>query len=168
MLSLHNPYTWLIAAALASGGYVSGRLHAWHNQTLQAAAERAEASEAARETERHANRSNTRINDARQKADQAALVANAAAARRLRQLAAARSEAAAACSRLDEPAAGVLPDRTREDLESLAQRANAEVRSLRGLQQYIREVVAPTCNIEFTKGGRSPPGITPTAVLEQP
>lgn len=149
LLSLLNPQLWLVGFVLATAGYGTGRLHSWHNSQLQQVALQAEASEAARETERLANRNNSRITDALTKADKAAVAANALAAERLRKLAAARSEAAGACSQLDEPAAGILPDRTRRDLESLAQRANAVTRQLAGLQRYLVEVVAPACPIEL-------------------
>lgn len=148
-LSLLSPQLWITAVVIATAGYGAGRLHAWHNAELDEVEQRAEASESARDLERLANRNNSRINDAINKADLAAFAANALAAERLRKLAAARSEAAAACSQLDEPAAGILPDRTRRDLESLAQRANAVTRQLAGLQRYLVEVVAPACQIEL-------------------
>src|SRR5438552_3935443 len=65
---------------------------------------------------------NERIGNELEAERRKAIDLGALSARRLRDLTAARSAAAAACSRLDEPAAGLLPDRTRIDLKSLADR----------------------------------------------
>lgn len=83
---------------------------------------------------------NERIGNELEAERRKAIDLGALSARRLRDLTAARSAAAAACSRLDEPAAGLLPDRTRIDLESLADRADETARALEAWQQREREL----------------------------
>jgi hypothetical protein len=101
------------------------------------------AAEQAREVERNAEKANRGIADALSEANRRASANSRLAADRLRALSAARSEAAAACSRLDAPAASIVPERTGVDLVALAERADDTARQLQACQSYIREVVKP-------------------------
>jgi hypothetical protein len=99
------------------------------------------AAEQAREVERTAEKANRGIADALSDANRRAASAGRLAADRLRALS--RSEAAAACSRLDAPAASIVPERTGVDLVALAERADDTARQLAACQTYIHEVVKP-------------------------
>lgn len=107
------------------------------------AADQLDASEAAREREQLANTENGKVIDELLKDRAAAVDAAASSADRLRKLSATRSAAAAACAGNHEAAAANLPDRTREDLESEADRADEVARQLAAAQAYIARVCRP-------------------------
>lgn len=140
---LFNPWVWLTAIALLASSYAGGRWHQYRHQIAAEAKAHLAQSEANREAERLANRANAGVTDALNQARAKAAVSESLASRRLRDLAAARSEAARSCSRLDEPAVGILPPNVGEALVEEAKRADEVVRRLTALQQYVREVCKP-------------------------
>lgn len=142
-MSLLDPRAWLAIALALLAAYGSGRYQQWKSDEKSHAAAMAIAAEHTRELERNAEKANRNISDALSEANRAAAANGKLAADRLRALSAARSEAAAACSRLDAPAASVVPDRTSEALIRLAERADDTARQLESCQRYIREVVKP-------------------------
>lgn len=133
-----------LAVALACGlSYAGGRYQQWRHDEKAHAADMAQAAEHAREVERNAEKANRGIADALSEANRRASANGRLAADRLRALSAARSEAAAACSRLDAPAASIVPERVVTDSLALAERADDTARQLQACQSYIREVVKP-------------------------
>ena len=140
-MSLLDPRVWAGLGLALAVGYGSGRLQQYVADEKAHAAAMAIASEHARELERNAEKANRNISDALSEANRAAAANGKLAADRLRALSAARSEAAASCSRLDAPAAQLIPERAVGDLVSLAQRADDTARQLESCQRYIREVV---------------------------
>lgn len=142
-MSFLDPRVLVALCVALLAGYVPGRFHQWRIDEKSHAADMALAAERTREAERNAEKANRGISDALSEANRRAIESERLASERLRALSAARSEAAAACSRLDAPAAGLLPERTRTDIESLAKRADETARQLQACQSYIREVVKP-------------------------
>lgn len=143
MLSILDPRLY-IAIAIACGlSYAAGRWTQWRADEKAHAADMAQAAEHAREAERNAEKENRGIADALSEANRRASANSRLAADRLRALSAARSEAAAACSRLDAPAASIVPERVVRDSVALAERADETARQLQACQSYIREVVKP-------------------------
>lgn len=135
---------WVVLGFAALGWAAAGvqtlRL-AWHEASTAKSA--AEASEAAREKERLANIENGKVTDELLKDNALARAAAASSAERLRNLSAGRSAAAAACAGNHETAAANLPDPTRVDLESQADRADEVARQLAAAQAYITSVCRP-------------------------
>lgn len=135
----------VIAAIAVSSGisFGAGRFYQYRADEKAHAADMALAAEKTRELERNAEKVNQRITDALSEANRRASANGRLAADRLRALSAARSEAAAACSRLDAPAASIVPERTGVDLVALAERADETARQLQACQSYVREVIKP-------------------------
>lgn len=138
-------YALVGALALAGLGWAGAGVQTVRLAWLQSSTDRAAraASEAAREKEQLANTENGKVIDELLKDRAAADAARATSAERLRNLSAGRSEAAAACAGNHETAAANLPDRTRVDLESLADRADEVARQLAAAQGYINKVCRP-------------------------
>lgn len=132
----------LVLAALgwAAAGVQTLRLAWLQTSTAEAATE---ASEAARAHEKLANTENRKVIDELLHDRAVAADAAASSAQRLRDLSASRSPAAAACAGNHETAAANLPDRTRIDLESQADRADEVARQLAAAQSYITRVCRP-------------------------
>jgi hypothetical protein len=105
-----------------------------------AAQEKMQASEAARIKERKDATENAKITDELLQEGAKARAAAASSAQRLRDLSSAASAAASACSRLNEPAAAILPPITRNDLESQADSADEVALRLSKLQAYVTSV----------------------------
>lgn len=143
MFSLLDPRLYIVVAVLCGAAYGGGRFHQWRADERSHAADMALAAEAAREAERNAEKANRGIADALSEANRRAATSGRLAADRLRALSAARSEAAAACSRLDAPAASVVSGPVVDDLVALATRADDTARQLEACQAYVREVVRP-------------------------
>jgi uncharacterized metal-binding protein YceD (DUF177 family) len=143
MLSLLDPRLYIAFAIACGVSYAAGRYQQYRADEKAHAADMALAAEKTRELERNAEKVNQRITDALSEANRRASANGRLAADRLRALSAARSEAAAACSRLDAPAAGTLPGVVRESLVNEAERADELARQLEALQSYVREVVKP-------------------------
>lgn len=120
----------LLLAASFGGGY---KLHGYmYDAAARQVAE--DALEQQRMNEK-VNRRNTDVYIAKIKA---AASAASARAERLRVLSTGGGEPAAACRELDVPAAQLLPGATRADLESLAERAQADGFDLAACQDYVR------------------------------
>ena len=133
----------LVLAMVAAGlGWTTAGVQSLRLAHLQTTTARAaeKASEAAREKERVANIENGKVTDELLQDAARARAAADSSAERLRQLSATRSPAAAACAGNHETAAANLPDRTREDLESQADRADEVARQLAAAQAYITQV----------------------------
>lgn len=143
MFSLLGPRLYIVIAVMCGAAYGGGRFQQWRADERSHAADMALASEKAREAERNAEKANRGIADALSEANRRASANSRLAADRLRALSAARSEAAAACARVDAPAIAVIPERTGADLVALAQRADDTARQLEACQSYVREVVKP-------------------------
>lgn len=153
LVSWRNARMTLMVALLGWALWGEWRVHALEQlrakEQLQAARDAAAASENARETERLADRANTRIADELLNAQRARDAAARTAAQRLRELAQARTESAsaqaalAACRSYAGPAVHVIPGPTRDALVELARDADAVSDQLRACQSYVRDVVTP-------------------------
>jgi hypothetical protein len=143
ILSILDPRLYMALAIACGLSYGAGRWTQWRADEKAHTADMAIAAEHAREAERTADRANRGIADALSDANRRAASAGRLAVDRLRALSAASSEAAAACSRLDAPAASIVPERTGVDLVALAERADDTARQLAACQTYVREVVKP-------------------------
>lgn len=143
MFSLLDPRLYLVIGALCLAAYGAGRWQQWRADEKSHAADMALAAEKTRELERNAEKVNQRITDALSEANRRASANGRLAADRLRALSAARSEAAAACSRLDAPAISLVPANVGADLVALAERADETARQLQACQSYVREVIKP-------------------------
>lgn len=125
------------------GLLVAAFLGGWHARSVKADADQLKIVQVQQAKERADNIENGKVTDELLKDRAMAVAAAASSADRLRKLSSTRSAAATACSRLDEPAAAIVPDRTRTDLESEADRANAVALNLTKLQDYVRRVCRP-------------------------
>lgn len=138
------PLAWVIAASVIVTALAGSHWKAYtageHTVQHEWDAERVAQAKAQQEKAAKDAAINERIGNELEAERRKAIDLGALSARRLRDLTAARSAAAAACSRLDEPAAGILPDRTRIDLESLADRADEAARQVSAWQQREREL----------------------------
>lgn len=134
----------VVLVALALWGAVG-----WHRVRQfeqRALAEQLQASENARETERLANRANTRINDELHTLTQQRNAAARQSAKRMRRLAEARAAAdaaAASCQRYEGPAVDVIPPAVRDAVGELIDEADDVADRLRACQAYVRDVVRP-------------------------
>lgn len=134
----------LVVACLATGGW-----GAWQSRKLSALERAVQVDEQNRrdiatESELLARKNLSNLNEKITQLSIARLAEQRASSNRLRKLAeTARgaSAAAAACAVLDAPAAAILPDSTRENLERLAADADAVADSLRACQGYVNDVV---------------------------
>jgi hypothetical protein len=124
-------------------------LVAKQSTALAAAQTAAKASEQARQHEQQLTVKVREISDELQTAQAQRNAASRDAARRLRDLAAAKrtsgpgAATAAACERYEGPAAAVVRDETRNNLVDLATDAEAVRQQLIGCQTYIKNVVSP-------------------------
>lgn len=138
-------YAMVGALVLAGLGWAAAGVQTVRLAWLESATAKAttKASEAARGREQLANTENRKVIDELLRDKALADAARDASAQRLRNLSAGRSAAAAACAGNHETAAANLPDRTREDLESQADRANEVALQLAAAQAYITRVCQP-------------------------
>jgi hypothetical protein len=143
VISLLDPRLYLAFAIACGVSYAAGRYQQYRADEKSHAADMALAAEKTRELERNAEKVNQRITDALSEANRRASANGRLAADRLRALSAARSEAAVSCSRLDAPAASIVPERVVTDSLALAERADDTARQLAACQAYVREVVRP-------------------------
>jgi hypothetical protein len=131
----------IILAGIALGFMGGWRVNDWRHASNER--DRLEAQQA---KERADNIENGKVTDELLKDRAAFAAAAASSADRLRKLSSTRSPAATACSQLDEPAAAVIPDGTRTDLEHQADTANEVALNLTKLQDYVRRVCRPTAS----------------------
>lgn len=129
----------LLGLGLLLGAFLGG----WHARSVKADADQLQIERRAAAELKITNQENARVTDELLKDRAAFADAAASSAQRLRNLSSTRSAAATACSRLDEPAAAVLPDHTREAVEREADRADGYAVMLAKLQAYVRNVCKP-------------------------
>ena len=129
----------LLVLGILLGTFFGG----WHARSVKADADASRAKDAAAVELRIANTENGKVTDELLKDRAAFAAAAASSAERLRDLSRTRSAAATACSQLDEPAAAVIPDGTRTDLEHQADVATEVAVNLTKLQDYVRRVCRP-------------------------
>lgn len=129
----------LIALGCLLGAFLGG----WHARSVKADADQLQIERKAAAELKQANDENGKVTDEllKDRANYAAAAASADA--RLRKLSGAASEAARACSKLDEPAATVIPDNLREALVNEAKRADGYAVDLAKLQDYVTRVCKP-------------------------
>lgn len=142
-MSFLDPRVWLAVVIACAVSYGTGRYQQWRADEKAHAADMALAAEKTRELERNAEKVNQRITDALSEANRRASANGRLAADRLRALSVARSQAAAACSRLDAPAISLVPANVGADLVALAERADETARQLQACQSYVHEVIQP-------------------------
>jgi uncharacterized membrane-anchored protein YhcB (DUF1043 family) len=129
----------LVGIGLLVGAFLGG----WHARGVKADADQLKVVQAQQAKDRADNTENGKVTDELLKDRAAFAAAAASSADRLRKLSSTRSSAATACSQLDEPAAAVIPDGTRTDLEHQADTANEVAVNLMKLQDYVRRVCRP-------------------------
>jgi hypothetical protein len=132
----------LLVLGVLLGAFLGG----WHARGVKAEADASRAKDAAAAELRIANTENGKVTDELLKDRVAFAAAAASSADRLRKLSSTRSPAATACSQLDEPAAAVIPDGTRTDLEHQADTATEVAVNLTKLQDYVRRVCRPAAS----------------------
>jgi hypothetical protein len=129
----------LLVLGVLLGAFLGG----WHARGVKADADQLKVVQAQQAKERADNIENGKVTDELLKDRAAFAAAAASSADRLRKLSSTRSSAATTCSQLDEPAAAVIPDGTRTDLEHQADAANEVAVNLTKLQDYVRRVCKP-------------------------
>jgi hypothetical protein len=129
----------LVGIGLLVGAFLGG----WHARSVKADADQFKVMQAQQFKERADNIENGKVTDELLKDRATFAAAAASSADRLRKLSSTRSPAATACSQLDEPAAAVIPDGTRTDLEHQADAATEVAVNLTKLQDYVRRVCRP-------------------------
>jgi hypothetical protein len=132
----------LVGIGLLVGAFLGG----WHARGVKADADQLKVVQAQQAKDRADNIENGKVTDELLKDRAAFADAAASSADRLRKLSSTRSPAATACSQLDEPAAAVIPDGTRTDLEHQADTANEVAVNLTKLQDYVRRVCRPAAS----------------------
>lgn len=150
LLSRLPAWVWLVGALLCWGAWGHHQqavtLAEKQAATLAAARAATNASEKARATEQQLNNRVQEISDELTQAQTQRDAAARDAARRLRDLAAAKrtgSATAAACASYEGPAVAVVPDQAREALIDLARDADEVTGQLVACQAYVRNVVQP-------------------------
>lgn len=129
----------LLVLGVLLGAFLGG----WHARGVKADADQLKVVQAQQAKERADNTENGKVTDELLKDRATFAAAAASSADRLRKLSSTRSPAATACSQLDEPAAAVIPDGTRTDLEHQADAATEVAVNLTKLQDYVRRVCRP-------------------------
>ncbi len=132
-----------ITALVAGGVGLKGGMNYVEGQQAKAAVDR---SEADRESERLANKSNARINDDHTTQTRLAVAAAGARLERLRKLSDAERAANPSLGECgaDAPATAVIRGADRDDLVALAEEADDVARALEAFQRREREVMGCT------------------------